>query len=363
MGFTTTSRLEDRPGPEAWRVPPRPLAAPAFLGRHPTVVALLDTGARLARCDQPVLLLGETGTGKDLLARHIHLCSPRADGPFRALNCAAVPPGLLGAEVFGAVPGAFTGVGEGRPGILERAHGGTLFLDEVGDMPREMQAALLRVLEDGVTRRLGTCEERRLDFRLIAATNREPRGMVARGEFRADLLFRLGRTLRLPPLRERLPDVPLLVRAFLLEAAAGGCPKRLSPAAERALLAHTFPGNVRELRQILLGAAALARGDTVEREDLGLEEAPGQDHSRETSFRGPGLAEGEAAVLEAVDGLGSAGVGSIVRGTGISRRTVQRVVATLVRRGRLSRRGRGRATRYASAGPEFGSPGFRSAVE
>jgi len=254
--------------------PPPSLLLPAFLGRDPRVARALEIVERLAPTGQPVLLLGETGTGKELLARMLHGLSPRAGGPFRALNCASIPPGLLAAEVFGASRGAYTGAVEARGGLLEDADGGTLFLDEVGDMPPPLRAALLRVLEDGLTRRLGETRERRSDFRLLAATNRDLDALVAAGTFRADLRYRLGRAVRVPPLRERREDIPLLAAAFLAEAAGGLRPKRLAAGAGRALLAHPFPGNVRELRAMLLAAHALAPGDEVTAADLDLEEEP-----------------------------------------------------------------------------------------
>jgi transcriptional regulator with PAS, ATPase and Fis domain len=310
----------------------------------------METALRLAPSTCPLLLLGETGTGKEVLARLVHRSSPRAAGPFRAVNCAGLPEGLLEAELFGAARGAYTGAEGGRPGLLEASHGGTLFLDEIGDMAPRLQAALLRVLEDGVTRRLGETAERRTDFRIVAATNREPAALADRGEFRRDLLYRLGRILRLPPLRERGEDVLLLARAFLLEAAGGGAPKVLDAGAEGWLRTHPFPGNVRELRSRVLAAAALSPDGEVRAADLDDEGAALPGAGRPA---GEGRREGaEGRLLEALRRIARAPVGRLVRETGLPRRTVQRALAGLVREGGLLRAGRGPATRYRLAGSE-----------
>jgi transcriptional regulator with PAS, ATPase and Fis domain len=329
--------------PSAFRDRP----APALLGTHPDLARALAVAERLARTDQPLLLVGETGTGKDLVARRVHRSSPRAEGPFRAVNCASLAPGILEGELFGAARGAYTGAEADRPGLLEAAHGGTLFLDEVGDMPPALQAALLRVLEDGVTRRLGEAEDRRTDFRLVTATHRDLDALVAEGRFRADLRYRLGRSVRLPPLRERGDDAILLARAFLAEAAGGSPPLRLDPEAEAWLRVHRFPGNVRELRSRVLAAAALAEGDSVGAADLAGDDAgtaaPGDPPEG-------GEADRAALLLEAVRHLGPVPVGGLVRATGLPRRTVQRALAGLVRGGGLVREGRGPSTRYAPPG-------------
>jgi transcriptional regulator with GAF, ATPase, and Fis domain len=312
----------------------RPLPPP-ILGRDPALMLALETTRRLAMRNRPVLLQGETGTGKELVARAFHVASPRSAGPFRAVNCAALPAGILEAELFGAAKGAFTGADAPRAGLLEAADGGTLFLDEIGDMPPPLQAALLRVLEDGSVRRLGEVEERRTDFALVAATHRDLGRLVACGSFRQDLLYRLGRVLRLPPLRERPGDVLLLARAFLLEAADGGAPAALDPGAEAWLLGHPFPGNVRELRARVLCAAALAEGGVVRRGDLS-----GEDEERPREPAG-------SPVIEILRRGGSLTVGALVRETGVPRRTVQRFVAGLVGEGRLRREGRGPGTTYS----------------
>jgi DNA-binding NtrC family response regulator len=333
---------------------------PPLLGVDPALHRVLETALRLARGEQPVLVAGETGTGKELVARSIHAGSRRADGPFRAVNCAALPPGLLEAELFGAARGAYTGAAADRPGLLEGARGGTLFLDEIGDMPPPLQAMLLRVLEDGLVRRIGGLEERRADFRLVAATHRDLARGVAEGWFREDLFWRLGRAIRLPPLRERPGDVLLLARAFLVEAADGAAPLRLDAGAEAWLLAHRFPGNVRELRSRVLAAAALARDGVVRREDLADDAGGGADE-------GPpavGAPPRAGRLLATLRAGGGRTVSDLVRATGVPRRSLQRALADLVRDGGLVRSGRGPATRYAVREDRFfpGGGSFRENV-
>jgi transcriptional regulator with PAS, ATPase and Fis domain len=347
-------RPGERPGPGIGLRPPPDAAPPAFVTCDPAMLRVLETAARLARSGQPVLLLGETGTGKEVLARVIHHGSPRAAGPFRAVNCAALCPGLLEAELFGAARGAYTGADEARPGLLEAAHGGTLFLDEVGDMPLPLQAALLRVLEDGLTRRLGDTAERRADFRIVAATNRDLAALADGGQFRPDLLWRLGRALRLPALRERPGDVLLLARVFLAEAAGGGVPFLLSEEAEAWLLTQRFPGNVRELRCRVLAGAALSDGGVVRVEDLAGEDGALAIPAAREAVSTDGTRTDR--VLAALRRLEPVPVAAIVRETGLPRRTVQRVLSDLVRERGLVRRGKGPATRYMIAAEEDPRP-------
>ncbi|MCB9741400.1 MAG: sigma 54-interacting transcriptional regulator [Alphaproteobacteria bacterium] len=202
---------------------------------------------RVGPAEVPVLVLGETGTGKELVARALHAASGRASGPFVAENCAAFAEGVLASELFGHEKGAFTGATRSRRGLFEQADGGTLFLDEVGDMPPRVQVRLLRVLQEGELRRVGAEAPRRVDVRVIAATHRDLDAMVRAGDFREDLWYRLrGATLRLPPLRERGGDLELLVAHFLAELGSPGL--RLSAEAWSCLRAWSWPGNVRELR-------------------------------------------------------------------------------------------------------------------
>lgn len=202
--------------------------------------------ARIAESDVPVLVFGETGTGKELVAQAIHSGSSRKDGPFVAENCGALDEGVLASELFGHEAGAFTGATSRRRGLFEQAHGGTLFLDEVGEMPSRVQASLLRVLQEGKLRRVGGENAVEVDVRVVAATHRDLKAKVKAGEFREDLYFRLyGASLELPPLRERAADIPFLIHAFLKDADSE---LELSSAALRALERYAWPGNIRELR-------------------------------------------------------------------------------------------------------------------
>jgi len=220
----------------------------------------------LAPADISVLLLGETGSGKEVLARAVHEWSPRATGPFVALNCGAVPANLLEAELFGHVKGAFTGAMSDRAGLFEQADGGTLFLDEVGEMPLDMQARFLRVLEDGEVRRVGATKNTRVDVRIVSATNRDLAEMSDAGTFRTDLMYRLdAASVRIPPLRQRGDDVVLLAHHFLQDRCrrAKKTLPGFSPEAIWALTKHPWPGNVRELRNEIERAVALTRDGTA----------------------------------------------------------------------------------------------------
>jgi two-component system, NtrC family, response regulator GlrR len=212
---------------------------------------------RYAASDQPVLLQGETGVGKDLFAQTLHELSSRRGGPFEVFDCGAASPSLIEAEIFGHVRGAFTDAKEARPGAFERASGGTLFLDEVGELPIELQPKLLRILEQRRVRRLGDAREIPIDVRVVSATNRDLVGMVAEKSFRADLYYRLN-VLRaeIPPLRRRKDDIPLIASAILTESGA----RQLDDGALRLLMSYDWPGNVRELRNVLQRAAVLAEG-------------------------------------------------------------------------------------------------------
>ncbi|WP_437544171.1 sigma 54-interacting transcriptional regulator [Sorangium sp. So ce367] len=238
----------------------------------PSMLALYEQAARAARSPISVLILGETGVGKEVLARTLHARSPRSSGPYVELNCAALPPSLLEGELFGHEKSAFTGASHARPGLLEAAHGGTLFLDEIGELPLAFQAKLLRVLEDRKVLRIGGRTPRRLDLRFVAATNRDLEAEIARGAFRQDLYFRLnGISLVVPPLRERIAEIGPLAGRFLEEACRQldqrGAP-RISPEALAALEAYAWPGNVRELRNVIERAAVLCAGESVLAADL-----------------------------------------------------------------------------------------------
>ena len=219
--------------------------------------ALLTEAGRIARFDVPVLIEGETGSGKELLARYLHARSPRRRQPLVAVNCGAVPDELLEAEFFGHARGAFTGADSARPGLLEAADGGTLFLDEVGEMSPRGQGLLLRALQEREFRRVGEIRLRRSDFRLVAATHRPLAELAAAGRFRSDLFYRLSVVrLRLPPLRERKSELPELAAALLSRLSERhGLPlPRLSDEALQVLARRDWPGNVRELESVLAGA-------------------------------------------------------------------------------------------------------------
>ncbi len=225
----------------------------------------------VAASNATILLLGETGTGKELFAQMIHQASPRSKGPFMAVHCAAIPANLLESELFGHEKGAFTGANERRVGRFESANGGTLFLDEIGEIDATTQIKLLRFLETRSVERLGSHKPISLDLRLVCATNRDLRQMVAEGKFREDLYYRLSVVpLRLPPLRERKDDVPLLLTHYLRKFAQENkvAEAKLSPAALIPLTAYAWPGNIRELRNACENLAVLQAGKTVEPKDL-----------------------------------------------------------------------------------------------
>ncbi len=218
---------------------------------------------RAGPTDKAILIQGESGTGKELVARELHRQSLRCDRPMVVINCAALSETLLESELFGHEKGAFTGAIATKPGLFELADGGTLFIDEIGEMPGLLQAKLLRVLEDGSMRRVGSLKERRVDVRLLAATNRDMRREVAEGRFREDLYYRINvMSLYLPPLRERADDIPLLVTKFLGEN------WRLDPAAMRSLAEYAWPGNIRQLANTIDRAKILADDGLIRLQDL-----------------------------------------------------------------------------------------------
>jgi two-component system response regulator HydG len=242
-----------------------------LIGSSPAFRAVLDTLRQAAPTSATVLLQGESGTGKELAARMLHDLSPRAEGPFVPINCAAIPETILESELFGYEKGAFTGAAGRKEGRFERAHGGTLFLDEVGEMSPPAQVKLLRVLQDGVVERLGGTAPVQVDVRLVAATNKDLAAEVKAGRFREDLFYRLNVVaVRMPPLRERREDVPLLAGAFLRRIADKNARTvtGFSPEALQALDAYAWPGNVRELEHAVERAVVLSRGEVVEAGDL-----------------------------------------------------------------------------------------------
>ncbi len=243
----------------------------SIIGNSAAMQRVYDLIAQVAETRANVLISGESGTGKEMAARAIHKSGDRRDLPFVALNCAAIPENLLESELFGHVKGAFTGAVQNKEGLFEVADGGTLFLDEVGELPLALQVKLLRVLQDKTIRRVGGTSDRRVDVRLIAATNRELAVEVAEGRFREDVYYRINVIeIALPPLRERREDIPLLVQHFAAKCASelGKAPPAVSEAVLERLLAYDFPGNVRELENVLERAVALSRGERIELESL-----------------------------------------------------------------------------------------------
>ena len=234
-------------------------SAEGLVGRSAAFMAALSALQRVAHATLPVLLLGESGTGKELFARAVHESSLRAHGPFVVVDCSGLTETLFESELFGYERGAFTGAAARKQGLVETAHGGTLFLDEIGDVPIGMQVKLLRLIETGSYRRVGGIEMRHADFRLVAATHKPLQQMVADGRFRQDLYYRISAfPISLPPLRERLDDIPLLVESFVQRAAKDGRSLTVTPQALAQLQSYDWPGNIRELRNVLERASLFA---------------------------------------------------------------------------------------------------------
>src|SRR5213079_1393893 len=237
-----------------------------IVGRSYAIRAVIDKIERVAKSPARVLISGENGTGKELVARAIHRQSQRADGPFIEVNCAAIPSELIESELFGHMKGSFTGAFADRAGKFELADGGTLFLDEIGDMSLSAQAKVLRALEEGVISRVGSGKPLEVDVRVIAATNKDLKAEIAAGRFRDDLLYRLNVVpIEVPPLRARRGDIPQLVQHFVeqLTRRGGLPPKHLDKEAVQRLAAHDWPGNIRELRNAVERLLILASGPVV----------------------------------------------------------------------------------------------------
>ena len=249
-----------------------------LVGRGPAMRAVFETIRKVAETDLTVLIRGESGTGKELVAQALHEASARSKGPFVAVNCAAISRELVESELFGHEKGAFTGADARRVGRFEAAHGGTIFLDEIGDMAPDTQAKVLRVLQERSFERVGGAKPIAVDVRVVAATHRDLEKDVGAGRFREDLYYRLKVVeIRLPPLRERPEDLPALAERFLAQVAErlGRPKKRLGPGALAALARHAWPGNARELRNVIEQSVVLTPGEEIEAADLGLAgEAP-----------------------------------------------------------------------------------------
>jgi DNA-binding NtrC family response regulator len=311
-------------------------AAQGLIGRSPAFQRMLELVSRVGPSQASVLLLGESGTGKELVAQAVHEASPRAAHPLVVVDCASLPETLFESELFGHERGAFTGASTSKPGLVEAASGGTLFLDEVGDIPLPMQVKLLRLLESGTYRRVGSTELRRTDLRVVAATHRDLKAMLADGRFREDLYYRLNTfPIALPALRDRTEDIPLLAVA-LLERVAPQRRMALSAGALARLQRHPFPGNVRELRNVLERSALLADGTTID--PVHVERALGTDAAAGAA-RSPGggasdappvpdsdtsLRSVERAVLQAQLKAHRGSRAALARKLGISERSLYR---------------------------------------
>ncbi len=267
-------------------------AHPNVVARSPKMQEVLATVERVAPTNSTVLLCGESGVGKDLIARAIHEKSRRARGPFIKINSSAIPESLLESELFGYEKGAFTGANASKPGKFELADKGTLFLDEIGDVPPAIQVKLLRVLQEREFERLGGTRTVKVDVRLIAATNRDLRAALEEGTFREDLYYRLNVVpIDIAPLRERKEDIPDLASLFMERFCGGaGKPvKGIAPEAVRILVNYHWPGNVRELQNIIERACALAKGDVIEPADIHLDTRPVRDETSENHFLPEGM--------------------------------------------------------------------------
>jgi len=255
---------------------------PVLLGNSALMQQTRQMIAKLARSQAPVHITGESGSGKEMAARLIHLDGPRGDGPFVAVNCGAIPENLMESEFFGYKKGAFTGAAQDKEGFFQAANGGTLFLDEVADLPLPMQVKLLRVIQEKMVRKVGATQEEPVDVRIISATHQDLDQCVESGKFRQDLFYRLNViVLKMPALREIAEDIPLLAGEMLKKLASPQADlPRLSPAALKELQEYPFPGNVRELENILERALALTTGDEIRKEDLQLAAKPQKEGDR-----------------------------------------------------------------------------------
>jgi DNA-binding NtrC family response regulator len=309
-----------------------------IIGRSEAMNRVFDLVRRVATTEANVLVTGESGTGKELIARSVHANSKRKSGPFVPLNCGGLPEHLVESELFGHEKGAFTGANAARPGLMEHAIGGTFFLDEIGELPMNVQVKFLRVLEERRIRRVGSNRERDVDIRLISATNQDCEEMIEKGKFREDLYYRINTfVIRVPPLRERLEDIPLLVGRFLSDYGSSRGVSEFSDEAMQLLRRHSWPGNVRELQHVVERGVALASGKTIRTADL--PENLGQRSSRGGRMSSDKLhlpfKEGKDLVIEEferqyIEHLLRSHGGNISRAaesSGIDRRSLHRLLA------------------------------------
>jgi two-component system response regulator PilR (NtrC family) len=296
---------------------------------------------KLARSQAPVLISGESGSGKEKAARLIHALGPRVSGPFVPVNCGAIPENLMESEFFGARRGAYTGAETDREGFFQAAHGGTLFLDEVADLPLPMQVKLLRAIQEKKIRRLGDTTEMPVDVRILSATHQNLKTLVETGRFRQDLFYRLNVIeLRMPALRERSEDIPELAESILtrLSESSGMLPPVLGHAALRALMGYSFPGNVRELENVLERALALCSNHHIEVEDLLLDPA---DVGEPQALPSSGAGQGGVALQDYLDQMERQAIEEALEQTGGNRTAAARVLGVTFRslRYRLERLG------------------------
>jgi transcriptional regulator with PAS, ATPase and Fis domain len=314
-------------GPKA---APRP-HSPAIVGESPAMRRVIALVHRFEQTDEPVLITGESGTGKELLARAIHDGSQRATGPFVAVNCAAIPSGLVASELFGYEKGAFTGAMTRTIGQIEYAKGGTLFLDEIGDMPIDLQGHLLRFLQEGQIRRVGGRETIGLDVRIVSATNVRLGQAIAEGRFREDLYYRLNvLTLPVPPLRERPEDIAPLAYHFLRTASRdfNRPVEAFAPDAMAALRCNRWPGNVRELMSVIRRAVVIGDGPIIDTTSLvGLDDQPTMAHTPAPAMAAPkpGSPEERATLLATLDRMGE-NITSTADALSVSRVTLYRML-------------------------------------
>jgi DNA-binding NtrC family response regulator len=292
-----------------------------ILGRSSAIKGVLRLIERAGPTDKAILIQGESGTGKELIARALHRASQRADKPLVVINCAALPEALLESELFGHEKGSFTGAVSAKQGLFELADGGTLMIDEIGEMPGSLQAKLLRVLEDGSFRRVGSLKECRVDVRLLAAANRNMADEVKAGRFREDLYYRINvMSLELPPLRQRTGDVPLLVEKFL------GPQWQIERQAMQALEAYSWPGNIRQLINVIQRAKILAEGSLVRWQDLPTEVRAPSHNRQALNGESDKLEEIERAhVIEVLD-REKGNKARAARTLGINRRSLYRLL-------------------------------------
>lgn len=282
---------------------PQAAANPGIVIEDPATRAVADRLGRVARTDTTVLLLGESGVGKDVFARQLHARSSRQGGPYVAINCAAIPHALLESTLFGHEKGAFTGAVKAQAGKFEAADGGTLFLDEIGEMPADLQAKLLRVLQDQVIERLGSLRSIHCNVRIVAASNRDLLEQVRQGRFREDLYFRLAVfPIRIPALRDRPRDIIALAQAFLTRYSDGQRPLQLSPESIETLLRHPWPGNVRELENAMQRAVLMADGELISPRDIELDPMQSLPQTQSAAEPAPTARAGSAAMdIESVE--------------------------------------------------------------